>query len=52
LDGKRVRKNFATRTEAVTERQLLEIALVSGLLNPHGPPARVSDAVLEGRRKP
>ena len=25
LDGKRVRKNFATRTEAEAERQILEI---------------------------
>jgi len=30
LDGKRVRKNFLTRTEAVAERQVLELQLIQG----------------------
>jgi hypothetical protein len=30
LDGKRVRKNFATRTDAEAERQILEVQALQG----------------------
>jgi len=37
LDGKRVRKNFSTRAEVVTERKVLEIARVPSWY-PHDAP--------------
>ena len=47
LDGKRIRKNFATRTEAQAERQTLEIARIQAECGVRTAATRLTDDQLK-----